>query len=871
MSIEKNRLAEHYKGKETWLKWGPYLSERQWSTVREDYSADGSVWKYTTHDMARQYTYRWGEEGIGGICDDKQHLCFAITLWNKKDPFIKEIFFGMGTDGNHGEDVKELYYYLDSTPTHSYMKFLYKYPLNEFPYSKLRTENMKRTRKEPEYELVDTGIFDKDEYLDVFVEYAKKDVNDICIKITAHNRSGNEVQVNLLPQVWFRNVWQYRQRSTKPVMMSSNIGGILIDHFRLGKMMLHAPAADELLFCENETNPSLFGKEVDQNSFYKDGINEYIVNGNLNAVNPKQTGTKAACNYNLTIPAHENKTIYLQLTAGHALQSEKAYEHLFEVRKAEADEFYADLQHPVTDKEEREIQRQAFAGMMWSKQYYFFNMYSWLNGDPSHPAETINRTTVRNSDWPHLHNANIISMPDKWEYPWYAGWDLAFHCVPLAMIDASFAKQQILLLTQEWYMHPNGQLPAYEWNFSDVNPPVQAWAAMRVFELDARYSGQPDYAFLEAIFHKLMLNFTWWVNRKDSNGNNIFQGGFLGLDNIGTFDRSAELPTGGYLEQSDGTGWMAMYCLNMLRISSELSTYNPVYQDMATKFFEHFLYIAEAMTHIGEKNIWDEEDRFFYDIIMQPDNSTIKLKVRSLIGVIPLYAVEVFDHDVLLKNPQFARRARWLLENRPDIASLVSRWREPGVDQKHLLSILFGDKLKSVLTRLLDEAQFLSEYGIRALSKEYDEKPFELEYNGIKYCVQYMPGESDIDMFGGNSNWRGPVWFPVNYLLIESLLKFHYYYGDNFKVEFPTGSGKLMSLEEVATELNTRLINIFKKNAEGHRAVYGHYDKLQNDPQFNKYILFYEYFHGDNGRGVGASHQTGWTGLVAKMIQPRYE
>ncbi len=871
MSTEKERLAAHYLGKEAWLKWGPYLTERQWSTVREDYSDDGNVWRYTTFDNAKKYTYRWGEEGIAGICDDRQHLCFALALWNKKDPFIKEIFFGTGIEGNHGEDVKELYYYLDNTPTHSYMKFLYKYPLNEFPYEKLRQENANRSRLDPEYELIETGIFDDNEYLDVFVEYAKKDINDICIRITAHNRSNEEASVNLLPQIWFRNVWQYRQRSSQPVMMSSNTGGVLIDHFRLGKMLLNAPDATELLFCDNETNPSLLNKECAPGCYYKDGINEYLVNGNEYAINEKQTGTKAACNHDIVIEAGGSKTIYLQLTAGHALQSTKAIDHVFDLRINEANEFYATLQHHITNEEEKEIQRQAFAGMLWTKQFYFFNMYQWQNGDPSHSGDTIHRHYVRNYDWPHLHNASIISMPDKWEYPWYAGWDLAFHCIPLAMVDAAFAKQQILLLTQEWYMHPNGQLPAYEWNFSDVNPPVQAWAAMRVYELDARYSGKHDYAFLETIFHKLMLNFTWWVNRKDSNGNNIFQGGFLGLDNIGIFDRSAELPSGGYLEQSDGTGWMAMYCLNMLRISSELSSYNPVYQDMATKFFEHFLYIAEAMTHIGDKNIWDEEDKFFYDIIMQPDNSIIKLKVRSLIGLIPLCAVEVFDHAALLKNPQFAKRARWLLENRPDIASLVSRWREPGVDQKHLLSILFGSKLKSVLSRLLDETQFLSEFGVRALSKEYGDKPFELEYKGVKYCVKYMPGESEIDMFGGNSNWRGPVWFPVNYLLIESLLKFHYYYGDSFKVEFPTGSGNMLSLEEVAIKLNERMIKIFKKDETGRRPVYAHYDKLQNDPEFNKYCLFYEYFHGDNGKGLGASHQTGWTGLIARMIQPRFE
>lgn len=871
MSIEKKRLAAHYEGKEAWLKWGPYMTERQWSTVREDYSEDGDVWNYTTFDMARKYTYRWGEEGIAGICDDKMHLCFAISMWNKKDPFIKEILFGLGTKGNHGEDVKELYYYLDSTPTHSYMKFLYKYPLNEFPYEQIKCENAKRTRLDPEYEIIDTGIFDNDEYLDVFVEYAKKDVSDICVRITAHNRSNKDASVNIIPQIWFRNVWQYRQRTSKPIMMSSNIGGILIDHFRLGKMILHAPEADEFLFCENETNPYTFNKEPDPNSCYKDGINEYIVNGNKQTINTNQTGTKAACNHDIIIKPHSSQTIYLQLTAGHALQSTKAFEHVFEIRKKEADEFYAEIQKPVTDEEEKEIQRLAFAGMLWTKQFYFFDMYQWLNGDPSRPPETIKRRYIRNIDWSHLHNAAIVSMPDKWEYPWYAGWDLAFHCIPLAMLDANFAKQQILLLTQEWYMHPNGQFPAYEWNFSDVNPPVKAWAAMRVFELDARYSGVPDYHFLEAVFHKLMLNFGWWVNRKDSNGNNIFQGGFLGLDNIGIFDRSAELPTGGYLEQSDGTGWMAMYCLNMLRISSELATYNSVYEDMATKFLEHFLYIAEAMAHIGDKNIWDDEDNFFYDIIMQPDNSTIKLKVRSMIGLIPLYAVEVFGHDIALKIPLFAQKARWLLENRPNIESLVSRWRETGTDRKHLLSILFGDKLRSVLSRLFDESQFLSEYGVRALSKEYDEAPFELEYNNVKYCVQYMPGESNIDMFGGNSNWRGPVWFPVNYLLIESLLKFHYYYGDSFKVEFPTGSGNMLTLEQVAGELNRRMINIFKKDKNGRRPVYGHYEKLQTDPEFSKYILFYEYFHGDNGRGVGASHQTGWTGLVAKMIQPRFE
>ncbi|MFC4232621.1 glucosidase [Parasediminibacterium paludis] len=853
-------------------KWGSYISDRQWGTVREDYSANGDAWHYTNHDIARSKAYRWGEEGIAGICDDQQLLCFAIALWNKKDPIIKERYFGLtGTEGNHGEDVKELYYYLDATPSHSYMKMLYKYPQAAFPYEQLINENKRRNKSQPEFELIDTGVFKDDKYYDVFVEYAKVDATDILIKITVHNRSNADADLQVLPTIWFRNTWTWGDDNAKPQMMSTNNGNISISHQHLGDYTLFVEGNPPILFCNNETNYKKVFNTANTGTFFKDGINDYIVHGNHEAININANGTKAAANYDINIKANASTTIKLRLSTNHAITPFQDFDTIFAERLNEANVFYADIQKHITSEDEKLVQRQAFAGMIWSKQFYYYNVNKWLQGDSNEPKPPSERLKGRNASWQHLNNADIISMPDKWEYPWYASWDLAFHCIPFAIIDATFAKKQLKLLTREWYMHPNGQLPAYEWNFSDVNPPVHAWSAFRVFKIDEAQKGKPDVAFLESVFHKLLLNFTWWVNRKDKEGNNIFEGGFLGLDNIGVFDRSAPLPTGGYIEQADGTSWMAMYSLNMLRISLELARYNPVYQDMATKFFEHFLYIAQAMDNMGTNahGLWDDIDGFFYDVLQLPNGKSAPLKVRSMVGLIPLFAVEVLDHDLLAAMPDFTKRLQWLYNNKPELASLVSRWNVQNNDEKHLLSLLRGHRMKKILEKMLDESEFLSDYGIRAVSKYHDKHPYEFFVEGKRFAVNYVPGESDSDLFGGNSNWRGPVWMPVNFLIIESLQRFHFYYGDDFKVECPKGSGNLLSLNEVADELSKRLSKLFLKDEHGNRPVYGNYEQLQKDPNFNNYILFYEYFHGDSGRGVGASHQTGWTGLVARLLQPR--
>ena len=873
MKAEQSRLQEARAGNTQWKKWGPYLTERQWGTVREDYSEYGSSWDFTTHEMARSKAWRWGEEGIGGISDDRQLLCFAISLWNRRDPILKERLFGLnGNEGNHGEDVKELYYYLDSTPTHSYMKMLYKYPQQEFPYARLVDENRKRSKTDPEFELMDTGLFDENKYFDVFIEYAKGGEDDILIKITAHNRGPEQAPLHILPTIWFRNTWSWGYDEIKPQLMSSNNGDIIISQKKLGDFTLYLDRQAPVHFCENETNlKKLYGVE-NRSDFCKDGINDFIVHKNDSAINHHAFGTKAAVNYELMIPAGKSETIRLRLTANGMEKPFDDFDGLYDRRLREADEFYGAIQNEIKNEDEKMVQRQAFAGMLWSKQFYYYDVQQWIQGDPGQPAPPSTRSKGRNHEWMHLNNADIISMPDTWEYPWYAAWDLAFHCIPFSVIDSEFAKTQLLYLTKEWFMHPNGQLPAYEWAFGDVNPPVHAWAAWRVYKIDQKNSGgKGDLPFLESIFHKLLLNFTWWVNRKDREGNNIFQGGFLGLDNIGVFDRSAPLPSGGYIEQSDGTSWMAMFSLNMLRISLELATYNPVYQDMATKFFEHFLYIAGAMESMGTGNegLWDEEDQFFYDTLRLPDNGSIKLKVRSMVGLIPLFAVEVLDHELLEAVPEFAQRLNWFLENRPDLASLVSRWQEKNMSEKHLLSLLRGFRMKRILKRMLDENEFLSDYGIRALSKYHDEHPYEIYLNGNRFSVEYTPGESVTGLFGGNSNWRGPIWMPVNFLIVESLQRFHYYYGDDFRVECPTGSGKYLSLNEVADELSHRLSKLFLKDEHNKRPFLGTNEKLQSDPNFSKYILFYEYFHGDTGRGVGASHQTGWTGLVAKLLQPR--
>jgi hypothetical protein len=873
MTAEKKRLLESSKGV-PWKRWGPYLTERQWGTVREDYSPNGDAWNYVSHDTARSTAYRWGEEGIGGISDDEQLLCLAMALWNGRDPILKEQLFGLtGTQGNHGEDPKELYYYLDSTPTHSYMKMLYKYPQAPYPYKWLVQENERRGKSDPEFELIDTGLFDEDRYFDLFIEYAKAAPEDILMKVTICNRGPEAALLHAIPQLWFRNTWSWGRSDYKPVMSALDQNSIQIEHHALGRRRrLFIDGKADLLFCDNETNVGRLYGATSLNTYFKDGIHEYLLHGNQHAINPAQSGTKAALVFSLTIPAGRSATLRLRLADTELPRPFAPFGRIFTKRVEEANAFYAELQSGIESEDARNVQRQALAGMLWSKQFYHYDVSRWLNGDPGQPPPPEERKSGRNHDWIHLNNADIVSMPDTWEYPWYAAWDLSFHCIPLAMVDPDFAKNQLVLLTREWYMHPNGQLPAYEWAFGEVNPPVHAWAAWRVYKIDQKMrDGKADLDFLERVFHKLLLNFTWWVNRKDSEGNNLFQGGFLGLDNIGVFDRNSQLPTGGFLEQSDGTSWMAMYCLNMLRISLELALSKSIYQDMATKFFEHFLYIAGAMTNIGGKgiNLWDDEDGFFYDVLHGSHGEHIPLKVRSMVGLIPLFAVETLEPELLNRLPEFKKRLEWFLNYRPDLAGLVSRWFEPGLGERRLLSLLRGHRMKRLLKRMLDESEFLSAYGVRALSRYHKDHPYVFHANRTEFTVSYTPGESDTNLFGGNSNWRGPVWFPVNFLIIESLQKFHHYYGDDFKVEYPTGSGNLMTIQEISEELTQRLTQLFLRDKNGRRPFLGDQAKLQADQHFRDYILFYEYFHGENGRGLGASHQTGWTGLVAKLLHPR--
>jgi hypothetical protein len=873
MNAEQKRLEEFRHKGIPWKQWGPYLTERQWGTVREDYSPDGEAWEYVSHDMARSYAYRWGEEGIGGISDEKQFLCFSVALWNEKDPILKERLYGLtGKEGNHGEDVKEYYYYLDNTPSHSYMKMLYKYPQQEFPYQRLIEKNAQRSKNELEYELIDTGIFDEDRYFDVFIEYAKVSPADILVRITVHNRGHEDANIQLLPQVWFRNIWSRQSIGTKPQMSQKKSNAIEIEHPDLGKMYLFCGQEPELLFCENETNlPGLYSA-AKTSGYYKDGINDCVVGAVKGAVNSAKRGTKAASRYRLSVAAGMSSRIFLRLSDQVHASPFLNFEEVFRSRIRESDEFYEELQTGIQDEDAKTVQRQAFAGMLWTKQFYYYDVSKWLHGDPGKPKPPAERLVGRNVDWQHLNNYDIISMPDKWEYPWYAAWDSAFHCIPLAMVDPDFAKNQLVMLTREWYMHPNGQLPAYEWEFGDVNPPVHGWATWRVYKIDQKMNhGKGDIEFLERVFHKLLLNFTWWVNRKDEEGHNIFQGGFLGLDNIGVFDRSSELPTGGHIEQSDATSWMAMYCLNLMRIALELALVRPVYQDIATKFFEHFLYISKAMMDCGQQGLclWDDEDKFYYDVLHLPNDEIIPLKIRSMVGLIPLFAVETLEPEMLEKVPEFKARLEWMLTHHPELANLVSRWYEPGLGERRLLSLLRGHRMKRLLHRMLDENEFLSEYGIRALSKYHRDHPYQFNVNAETYSVQYQPGESDSGLFGGNSNWRGPIWFPVNYLIIESLQKFHHYYGDDFKIEHPSGSGKYLTILEVADELSQRLCRLFLRGEKGKRAIFGDNSKFQSDPFFKDYLLFYEYFHGDSGRGVGASHQTGWTGLIAKLLQPR--
>lgn len=880
MTKEEMRLEEDRSKKAHWRRWGPYLSERQWGTVREDYSPYGTAWDYFSHEQSRSRAYRWGEDGIGGISDNHQRLCFALALWNGRDAILKERIFGLtGSEGNHGEDVKEYYYYLDNTPTHSYMKYLYKYPHEEFPYSKLVEENRKRGKHDLEYELINTGVFDNNRYFDVFVEYAKASDEDILIKITAFNRGKESAMLHLLPTLWFRNTWSWNG-GQKPVL-SITAGSekaqerVVADHHSLGKRYLYVENPDELLFTENETNTEkLFGIK-NALPYVKDSINDYIVGGKKGAVNPAASGTKMSAHYKAEIPGGGSKTIRLRLSNSGEQASPfgPEFEKIFGQRTMDADEFYRRINPFNTSGDLKSVQRQAFAGMLWTKQFYYYVVEDWIKGDPNNPSPPAERKNGRNRDWTHLYNDDILSMPDKWEYPWFAAWDLAFHTIPIAIIDPEFAKRQLTLLTREWYMHPNGQIPAYEWAFGDVNPPVHAWAAWRVYNIEKKIYGRKDFHFLESVFQKLLLNFTWWVNRKDREGRNVFEGGFLGLDNIGVFDRSAQLPTGGHIEQADGTSWMGMYCLNMLAIALELAMENPSYEDIASKFYEHFLYIAKAMNVIGMggNGLWDEEDGFYYDVLHLPDGKHLPMKVRSMVGLIPLFAIQTLEPDVLEKLKGFNGRLSWFVENRPDLKENVACMLTKGAKERRLLSIVDKDKLRSVLRKMLDENEFLSPYGIRAISRHHKDNPYKFNVNGTEYRVDYEPAESTSGLFGGNSNWRGPIWFPVNYIIIESLQKFHHYLGDDFKVECPTGSGNYMTLWEAAAEISRRLIKIFIKDSEGRRPVFGGTEKCQTDPAWNEYIFFHEYFHGDNGAGIGASHQTGWTGLVAKLIQQTAE
>ena len=866
-TAERARLDAAAEGV-PWRKWGPYLSERQWGTVREDYSPGGTAWDYFSHDQARSRAYRWGEDGIGGWSDDHQRLCLSVALWNGQDPILKERLFGLtNSEGNHGEDVKELYYYDDGTPTHSYMRMLYKYPQRAYPYSWLVDENRRRSKEEREFELIDTGIFDDDRYFDVVIEWAKASPEETLLVVTAHNRGPDAAPLWLIPQFWFRNTWSWGAGSEKPSLRLTGARSVAADDPGLGNYVVDIEDDDSpIAFCENVTNaPRLFG--VGGTGPFKDAFHELVVHGNEAAVR-RDGGTKAAAIAHRTIPAGGTASIRLTLRPAAAAPRAESFEAVVAKRRAEADEFYAQLQDRIGSEDEKRVQRQALAGMLWSKQYFYYDVRRWLEGDPAGPPPPSQRRSGRNAGWKHFDAAHVMSMPDTWEYPWFAAWDLAFHCITFALVDPAFAKQQLALLTRDWFIHASGQLPAYEWAFGDVNPPVHAWAAWRVFQADRRQRGDSgDLRWLEQVFIKLLLNFTWWVNRKDVEGNNLFEGGFLGLDNIGVFDRSAPLPTGGFIEQSDGTSWMAMYSLNMLRISMQLALHDDVYEDIATKFFEHFLHIVEAMTASGGGGLWNDDDQFFYDVLTLPDRR-IAMRVRSMVGLIPLYAVEVLEEELLSKLPKLAARLDWFVAHRPELAALVSTYSSTNQQSRRLLSMIEADRLRPILTRLLDEAEFLSPYGIRALSRAHLDAPFRFDWEGNRYEVRYTPAESNTGLFGGNSNWRGPIWMPVNYLIVESLHKFHHFYGDDFKIDFPTGSGRQLNLLEVADEISKRLVGLFARDASGRRPVYGQSPKEQNDPHFRDLLSYYEYFDGDTGRGVGASHQTGWTGLVAKLIQP---
>jgi hypothetical protein len=879
MTPEEQRLEESHQRTKHWKRWGPYLSERQWGTVREDYSPNGTAWEYFPHDHARSRVYRWGEDGIGGISDRHQRCCFALTLWNGRDHILKERLFGLtGDEGNHGEDVKEYYFYLDSTPTHSYMKYLYKYPQAAFPYDQLVQENRKRSKSDPEFELMDTGVFDQNRYFDVFMEYAKASPEDILIKITAWNRGPEEAQLDLLPTLWFRNIWSFGQKQGHPKLwrIPDFMGAAVIaaQEGRYGTRWLLAEGAQELLFTENETNMQRIFGVANATPYVKDSFNDYLLLGARDAVNPAQTGTKFAARYKTKIAPGGSTTLRLRLTnidpqSQTAKPFGEGFEKTFDLRRGEADQFYARRFPQERSADAHNVMRQAFAGLLWSKQCYHYDVRTWLEGDPGQPPPPPERKNGRNRDWTHLYNADVLSMPDKWEYPWFAAWDLAFHTITLALVDPDFAKEQLILMLREWYMHPNGQLPAYEWAFGDVNPPVHAWAAWRVYKIEKRIRGRADRSFLERVFHKLLLNFTWWVNRKDPDGMNVFQGGFLGLDNIGVFDRSQPLPTGGHLEQSDGTSWMGMYCLNMMAIALELAREDPAYEDVASKFFEHFVHIAHAINVHGADGLalWDEEDGFFYDAIHLPNGDQHYLKVRSMVGLTPLFAVEALEPEIIERLPGFQRRMQWFLDNMPGFASHVDSSETSPNGVRRLLSLVNRKQLVRIAGYMLDKEEFLSPHGIRALSKVHAAHPYVLAVNGSEHRVDYEPGESQSGLFGGNSNWRGPVWFPMNFLMIESLQKFHHYYGDNFRVECPSGSGRQMSLWEVSAEISRSLTHIFLRDANGARPLHGSLEKYRSDPWWRDLILFYEYFHGDTGAGLGASHQTGWTGLVAKLLE----
>ena len=902
-TTEDQRLEESRTRKQYWKRWGPYLSERQWGTVREDYSPGGTAWEFFPHDHARSRAYRWGEDGIGGISDRHQMICFALAMWNGRDPILKERLFGLtGNEGNHGEDVKEYYFYQDSTPTHSYMRMLYKYPQAEFPYDQLVQENRRRGRAFPEFELLDTGVFSGNRYFDVSIEYAKADAEDILIRITAANRGPEPAVLHLLPSLWFRNTWSWGRDLRRPsVQVASSVPASLcaeLQHWQYGKRWLLCAGQPELLFTENETNAARLFRGRNRTPYVKDAFHEYLIHGNKAAVNPEQCGTKMAAYYQIHLQPGESEVVKLRLTdleplaamdrtltidgaitsPAHADRAvnvpptndfRAGFDALLALRRQEADAFYASRMSAELSGDARNVMRQAFAGLLWSKQFYHYDVRVWLEGDPAGPPPPPERWLGRNKEWTHLYNDDIVSMPDKWEYPWYAAWDLGFHCISLALVDPDFAKEQLILLLREWYMHPNGQLPAYEWAFGDVNPPVHAWAAWRVYKIERRVRGTADRGFLEKVFHKLLLNFTWWVNRKDPEGMNIFQGGFLGLDNIGVFDRSAPLPTGGHLEQSDGTSWMGMYCLNMLAIALELAKEDPAYEDVASKFFEHFVHISHAMNDMGTEGIalWDNEDGFYYDVLRLPNGDNHFLRIRSMVGLIPLFAVETLEPEIVDRLPGFKRRMQWFIDNHPDVPEHIEMTQRSARGVRRLLSLANRKQLKRILCRMLDETEFLSPYGIRSLSRYHLDQPYEVQVNGHINRVDYEPAESTSGLFGGNSNWRGPIWFPLNYLLVESLQKFHHYYGEDFKVECPTHAGNQTDLWEVAGEISRRLVRIFVRGRDGRRPVAGALEPFQSDPHWKDLILFHEYFHGDNGAGIGASHQTGWTGLVTKLME----